>query len=99
MIQTIGFCQFTDAFRNADRKDQFSYAALQALFDYLEELEDATGEPYELDVIALCCEFTEYADMKEFQKAYSEDYETIEDIERHTTVIMIDDESFIVEDF
>ena len=36
MYQTIGFCQFTDAF-NSIRPNNFSYDGLQVLFDYLEE--------------------------------------------------------------
>jgi hypothetical protein len=60
MKQTIGFTQFSDAFRAYDRYDQFGYDALKALFDYLEELEQDIGEEMELDVIALCCDWTAY---------------------------------------
>jgi hypothetical protein len=59
MKQTIGFCQFCDAFRDADRNENFSYAGKKLLFDYLENFEDETGEEIELDVIALCCDFDE----------------------------------------
>jgi len=59
MIQTIGFSEFCDAFYHAGRKDQFSYQAKLVLFDYLEEQEGSLGEQYELDVIALCGEFSE----------------------------------------
>ena len=59
MKQTIGFSQFTDAFRGADRKDNFSYDGLKALFAYIEELEESMGEEIELDVIALCCDYSE----------------------------------------
>lgn len=38
----------------------FPPAALEALFEFFEELEDETGELVELDVIAICCDFTEY---------------------------------------
>ena len=58
MIQTIGFSQFTDAFHHAGRYDQFGYDALRVLFDYLEQMEDETGEQMELDVIGLCCEYS-----------------------------------------
>ena len=51
--------QFREAFRLAGRMDQFSYEGLEVLFDYLDELSEATGEPIELDVIALCCEYYE----------------------------------------
>ncbi len=56
MKQTINVWDFRDAFQKMGRGDQFSYAGLGALFDYLEE----GGEDVELDVIALCCEFSEY---------------------------------------
>lgn len=59
IVQTLTFCQFCDAFRDMGRQDQFSYAGKQALFDYLEEYSDCTGEPVELDVIALCCDYSE----------------------------------------
>lgn len=59
MINTVTFSDFCDAFRACGREDQFSYEGQQLLFDYLEELEDGTGEPIELDVIAICCDFSE----------------------------------------
>ena len=46
MKQTINFSAFMDAFRAHDRHDQFSYQALRALFDYIEELEDSTAEEW-----------------------------------------------------
>ena len=51
--------QFREAFRIAGRMDQFSYEGLEVLFDYLDNLSEDTGEPIELDVIALCCEYYE----------------------------------------
>ena len=51
--------QFRDAFTQANRGSQFSYEGLEVLFNYLEELSDSIGEPYELDVVALCCEYDE----------------------------------------
>lgn len=56
MKQTIeNASQFRDEFRQCGRADQFSYEALGLLFDYLEELDP----DYDLDVIALCCEYSE----------------------------------------
>ena len=99
MITTINKYDFIDAFRNHGRKDNFSYDGLIALYEYLEMLEDDLGQPCYLDVIALCCEYAEYDNLKEFQADYSEDYQTIGDIESDTTVIMIDDDSFIIQQF
>lgn len=76
---------FADAFRRMGREDQFSREALEALFNYLEEYEEETGFRVELDVIGLCCEFTEYSNAIEAAADYgftseleSEDYEDAE---------------------
>ena len=68
MYQTIDFYDFQHAFENMDRSDNFSSAGLRALFNHIEELEADTGEQIELDVIALCCEFTEYSSIMEAAK-------------------------------
>lgn len=47
--------QFRDAFRQADREDQFSYEALNMLYEYFEEIDP----DMELDVIAICCDYYE----------------------------------------
>lgn len=60
IVQSINnVYQFREAFRLAGRMDQFSYEGLEVLFDYLENLSEDTGEPIELDVVALCCEYYE----------------------------------------
>ena len=58
MKQTINFYDFNQAFNNI-RPANFSYDGLLALFNYLEQYEDDCGTEIELDVIALCCDFTE----------------------------------------
>lgn len=59
MKKTINFYEFCDEF-SEDRKNTFSYNGKKALFEYLEEIEGQDKEEMELDIIALCCEFTEY---------------------------------------
>ena len=76
MKQTINFYDFQKAFQEL-RPNSFSYEGLRALFEYLEELEDSTGEGIELDVIALCCDFIEYESAEEYHNYYSE--QNIED--------------------
>jgi len=58
MKQTINLSDFRDAFRAHDRTN-FSYEGLEILFDYLESYEEDTGEQIELDVVALCCDYSE----------------------------------------
>ena len=92
MKTTVDIYIFRNAFQ-AIRPDNFSYDGLTALFDYLEEQGSNEAE-VELDVIAFCCEFTEYADIAEYNQSYSGAYgtdaETIDDIREHTIVIPID---------
>ena len=59
MIQTIQLSDFRSAFYNMGRKDQFSYEGLGLIFDYIEDYERDNGEQIELDVIAICCEWSE----------------------------------------
>ena len=60
IVQSINSVyQFEAAFKEAGRSEQFSWEGLKSLFDYLDNLSDDTGEPIELDVVALCCDYTE----------------------------------------
>ena len=103
MYQQINFYDFEKAFISMGRENQFTYIAKKELFDWLECLED--GKDIELDVVALCCEFTEYQSIKDFRKDYGEHYKTIEDIEYNTIVIPVitnkdkNIESFIIANF
>ena len=58
MKTTVNKSEFIEAFRRYDRYDQFGYDALCSLFDYMELLESDAGEEIELDVIAICCEYS-----------------------------------------
>lgn len=78
MHQTVNVYQFRDAFRNMGRGDNFSYEALGILFEYLEEYEEASDSPLELDVIALCCDFNEMS-WREVAEYYYVDLSDCED--------------------
>ena len=85
MKQTVTEQEFVDAFVNMNREDNFTRPGRMALYDYFTELEEDCGIELELDVIAICCEYTEYADEDEVREAYS--LEPHEDIEDYTPVI------------
>lgn len=59
MKKTVYLNDFFEAFDKHDRLNQFPNT-LAILFDYLEGYEAGTGEEMELDVIAICCDFTEW---------------------------------------
>ena len=87
----VTFSDFCDAFRNHGRDGTFTHAGKRALFDYLEAGEE---ESQELDIIDLCCEYTEadYAEIAEMYNIEADDEEDIEDavrehLEYRTTIV------------
>lgn len=85
MKTTLTFCGFRDAFRAYERMDNFSYEGAQALFEYLEQYEEDTGEELELDVIALCCDYTE-ASWDEITTNYSFDIDSLEGLDEEEKI-------------
>ena len=91
MIQTINLHDFRQAFHNMGRENQFSYEALETLFNYIEQNEQDEGRPWELDVIALCCEFAEMT-MDEIFTAYPDVLDLIDmDRPRESTYSIVVD--------
>ena len=103
LVKEISFNNFLEEFRNYGREDQFSYEGKKALYDYLNDLSEDLGEPLELDIIGICCDFTEYSNLEEFSNDYSytigEDIDDMEDVRDYTTVIPINSKSFIIQNF
>ncbi len=100
MINTINKYSFRQAFIDKGRQNQFSYDGMNNLLEYFEEYEDSTGEQIELDVIAICCDFTEYEDLEEFHNEYPKEiYSDIETLMEYTQVIENSDGSFIIQNF
>ena len=98
MKQSITVSQFDDAFYNMGRQDNFSYEGRHALYEWIEQLDEDCGTETELDVIALCCEFTEYDSFEELQENYTS-IESLEDLHDHTMVIPFGSGQFIIQDF
>lgn len=80
-------CTVNDAIDRARKLDRlntpdsddgnFTSAAIEALFDYHEQLAEDMGEPLELDIIAWCCDWSEHAS---FWQAYEDEYADPSDI-------------------
>ena len=98
----MNFYDFSRWFEQ-NRPNNFSRAGLRSLFDYFEEFEEDTGQEWEFDGIALCCDFTEYDDLDEFKANYTcEEFQDIKDwegINDHTIVIPICEKSFLTQNF
>ena len=59
MKTNVSYYDFRDAFAAYDRIDQYTREGLEMLYNFLIEMEQDTGEELELDVIAICCDFSE----------------------------------------
>jgi len=108
MKQTVTESMFGDSFR-AIRPDNFSHEALGALWGYYQQAEEDTGEEMELDVIAICCDWTEYDSIEEAAEAYGwereepadersdiNDRKALEFLTDETTVLELDNGHVIV---
>jgi predicted ArsR family transcriptional regulator len=100
---------FIDAFKLSSRKDQFSYEALEAIFEYLEDYSNDTGENVELDIVAICCEWVEMT-WQEVADQYNvdlsqctDDDERIDAVEEYlqdeTHSVRLSDDSFVFVSF
>lgn len=110
MIITVNENMFRDAFVQMNRAENFSSYGLGRIFAYLENYEQETGENVGLDVIAICCEFSEFESVKDVQENYDIDIENAEDdadifdivkeyLEEHTSVICFEDDCIVIADF
>ena len=103
IVKTVSQCEFIDEFRGMTHS--FSPYGLKALYEYLEDYSEATGESIELDTIAIMTEFDEFQDWKEYEDLYDLDFqvtkpccdickayrhkENLEKLSEYTTVIPI----------
>lgn len=102
MKKTINFYDFERAFHDYGRADNFSYEAKKAIFDYLESLEEDTGEEIELDVIEICCDFNE-STLQEINNDYYKEFVTLEEaakwMARETSVVDTLDDTIVYQSF
>jgi len=103
MKQSINFYDFRQAFQQHGRENQFSHEGLSTLFDMLEEYEEGSEQELELDVIALCCDFTEYDSFEELTESYDfikyEDGGCNESLDYHAWYAKTETNGYIVHNF
>lgn len=96
ITQTVNASEFTSAFHRMGRGDQFSHDALLALYDYLSDLSDDIGEPIELDVIGLCCDWNEI-DIEDIQLVTG--CHNLDELLNNTHVIDLGDGTILYQSF
>lgn len=85
IVQTLSKYSFVEAFKQSSRKDQFSYEALEAIFEYLEDYSNDSGENVELDIVAICCDWTEMT-WQEVAQSYDVDLSDVADEDKADAV-------------
>ncbi len=92
MYKTISEWEFRDEFKAYGREDQFSYHGLTKLYEFYNDLENETGESIELDVIAICCEWSEYGDLEEIADDYGHlaDRDNYDDNDDYIDAVMME---------
>ena len=103
MKETVTVYRFLHAFQGSNTyQNNFSHDGLIALFEYIEQVEDDIGEEFEFDMVGICCDYTEYDSLEDFNADYSSDDKvyTLDDIREETVVIEIPEtERFIIGEF
>jgi len=79
-------------------KNNFSRVALIALHDYFTRLEEDLGEELDYDMVAICCDYSEFSSLEELQENYT-DIKDIEDLQEHTTVIELENGGLIIQNY
>lgn len=79
IVKTYDLHDFKREFERYDRGNQFSDEALEELFNYY----NGFCDNIEMDVIGICCEWTEYEDLDDYANDYMQesDFEDLEEWE------------------
>ena len=70
MKATLSTSQVADRLFSDKENNGFSYGGCRALAEWLEQYEEDCGEEIELDVVAIRCDFSEYANPIEWADDY-----------------------------
>lgn len=77
MIQRVGASELYHMACSMDRGEQFGYNGWQAIGEYLEHLGEDIGEPIEVDIVGICCDYASADSTDEWWQEYGE-YSTID---------------------
>jgi len=97
IIKRISFNNFLSEFEGTQYDENFTYKGKKALYNYIDELSDDIGN-IELDIVALCTEWSEYMSLDEYNNDYSP-VDSIDDIMELTTVVIIGGGSFLIQNY
>lgn len=99
IIQTVDRHTFIDSFTKSNRQNNFSYEGLCALYGYF----DTMDETWELDPIAICCDFSEY-NLEDLRHEYPDYKDSLDEdllnyLNDNTIVFDLDNGNYIIQAF
>ncbi|MAN62745.1 MAG: hypothetical protein CMI60_12460, partial [Parvibaculum sp.] len=85
---------------NRLRPDNFSYEALEVLFEHFEHMEECTGQEMEFEVIKICCEWSE-SSVGELVEMYSYPADDAEFLLNKSTLVVgvVNDGRYVYQQF
>jgi hypothetical protein len=100
MKRTVTEYEFVKAFDDYGRETNFTRLGRFALYEYLTDLEEDCGIELELDVIGICCDFTEYESLDDCNEQTGYAYRDMDEVAADSLVVTgYDGERFIAQDF
>jgi hypothetical protein len=83
-------------FKECGRENSFTRVGMETLFKHLEELSEGIGEDIKIDVIALCCDYSEYDDINDYNEQNGTEYASWDDADADCVdVIQFDRQVFV----
>ena len=87
IITEVNEWDFRNSFKES-RPDNFSLEGLYTLYNYFNDLSEDIGEDIQLDIISICCDFTEYESLEEALEQY-DNINSYDELEQHTSILNI----------
>lgn len=85
IVQTLTKSDFVEAFKQSTMKDQFSYEALEAIFEYMEDYSNDNNVDVYFDRIEIACEWVEMT-WQEVAQSYDVDLSDVADEDKADAV-------------
>ena len=97
IVKTFDFYDFKREFDVYNRRDQFSDNALELIYEYLQEC--YSDSSFEMDTIAICCEFSERScqDILQYYDVYTADDMTNDELADQVREYLHDNTSLVGE--
>ena len=99
IIKELNKNSFVQEFQASLRKDNFTYTALEALYDYYEQF-SSEESPFKLDIIAVCCDWSEYT-AEELVNSYAQQENeldnVVEFVDNNYYLIKLDNGNYLIQ--